>query len=91
MTTEELHDLDIDHWRDLAACADQPTVDFFPDPADLGAISAAKELCAGCPVAGECLTWAVETNQTEGIWGGHTPLERRTIRRRWLEDIRRAS
>lgn len=89
--TSEIHELDLDPWRDAAACATVQDVDFFPDPADLAAISAAKALCATCPVAGECLTWAIETNQTEGIWGGHTPRERRSLRRRWLEEIRRAS
>lgn len=89
MTTE--HDLYIDSWREAAACVDAAGVSFFPDPASVGAIAAAKAVCAGCPVAGECLTWAIETNQTDGIWGGHTPAERRTIRRRWLEEIRRAS
>lgn len=89
--TSEIHELYVDHWRDAAACATVQDVDFFPDPADLAAISAAKALCATCPVAGECLTWAIETNQTEGVWGGHTPRERRSLRRRWLEEIRRAS
>jgi WhiB family transcriptional regulator, redox-sensing transcriptional regulator len=87
----EVHDLYIDSWREAAACATSRDVDFFPDPADLNEISRAKALCAICPVSDECLTWAVETNQTEGIWGGHTPSERRSIRRRWLEEIRRAS
>lgn len=89
MIAEE-HELYIDSWREAAACLDNST-DFFPDPADIGSISAAKAVCATCPVAGECLTWAIETNQTEGIWGGHTPTERRSIRRRWLEEIRQAS
>jgi WhiB family redox-sensing transcriptional regulator len=48
-------------------------------------------VCATCPVADICLSWAIETNQTEGIWGGHTPKERRKIRRTWLEEIQRAS
>lgn len=90
MTAEQL-DLYIESWRDAAACARQTSVDFFPDPADVRAISAAKAVCATCPVAGECLTWAIETNQTDGIWGGHTPTERRSLRRRWLEEIRQAS
>jgi hypothetical protein len=42
-------------------------------------------------VADDCLTWAIEANQNDGIWGGHTPAERRAVRRRWLEEIRRAS
>lgn len=90
MTTPQ-RDIDIEHWREAAACLDAPLSIFFPDPADLRAISSAKEICAICPVADECLSYAVETNQTEGIWGGHTPKERRAIRRRWLEEIRRAS
>lgn len=83
-------EIDIDYWRDAAACARQD-VEFFPDPADVSSISAAKAVCAGCPVAAECLTWAIEASQTEGIWGGYTPTERGAIRRRWLEEIRRAS
>lgn len=86
-----IEDTDLISWREAAACIERGDIDFFTDPSDLAAISAAKEVCAGCPVAGECLTWAIETNQTEGIWGGYTPKERRAIRRRWLEEIRRAS
>lgn len=89
--TEDAEELYVETWREAAACAGTTDVDFFPDPADLAAVSAAKALCATCPVAGECLTWAIETSQTEGIWGGHTPMERRTLRRRWMEETRRAS
>lgn len=78
-------------WREAAACRGAVEVDFFCDPSDRAATSTAKSMCAGCPVAAECLTWAIETNQTDGIWGGHTPGERRSVRRRWLEEIRRAS
>jgi hypothetical protein len=66
-------------------------VSFFPDSDDLAGISRAKAVCATCPVAAECLTWAIESNQPEGIWGGHTPKERRAIRRHWLEEIKKAS
>lgn len=89
--TVEREELYVESWREAAACAGTTEVNFFPDPADLAAVSRAKAMCATCPVAGECLTWAIETNQTEGIWGGHTPAERRALRRRWLEEIRRAS
>lgn len=83
--------IEIHTWREAAACLDAPEVDFFPDPADREAIAAARAVCAGCPVSDHCLTWAVATNQVDGIWGGHTPSERRTVRRHWLEEIRRAS
>jgi WhiB family redox-sensing transcriptional regulator len=78
-------------WRDLAACKDVPEVDFFPFPEDVQAIGRAKEICAICPVAEECLAYAIETRQSDGIWGGHTPKERMKIRRKWMEEVRRAS
>lgn len=85
-------DLTVTPWREAAACVDvSDEVSFFPDKEDLGAILRAKAVCASCPVADECLTWAIETNQTEGIWGGHTPKERRKLRRRWLEEVKKAS
>jgi hypothetical protein len=37
------------------------------------------------------LTYAIETRQGEGIWGGHTAKERVKIRRKWAEQVRRAS
>jgi len=85
-------DLTVTPWREAAACLDvQDEVSFFPDKEDLGGIVRAKAVCASCPVADECLSWAIETNQTEGIWGGHTAKERRKLRRRWLEETKKAS
>ena len=92
MTSIVTIDLRISSWREDAACLGVvEEVSFFPDTEDLSAIAQAKAICASCPVASECLTWAIETNQSEVIWGGHTPKERRSIRRRWIEEIERAS
>ncbi len=85
-------DLTVTPWREAASCLDVPDdVTFFPTKEDLGAIVKAKAVCSTCPVSGECLTWAIETNQPDGVWGGHTPKERRRLRRSWLEEIRKAS
>lgn len=84
-------DLLVTPWREAAACLSARDVSFFPDKDDAAAVARAKAVCAGCPVASECLSWAIETNQTEGIWGGHTAKERRAIRRLWMEEIRKAS
>lgn len=87
-------DLTVTSWREAAACVDlevRKQVSFFPDRDDLAAVAKAKAVCSTCPVADECLSWAIETNQSEGIWGGHTAQERRNMRRRWLEEIRKAS
>ena len=92
MISKTLIDLTVTPWREAAACLDVPQdVTFFPDKEDVAAIAKAKAVCATCPVADECLTWAIESNQPAGIWGGHSPKERRALRRRWLEEIRRAS
>ncbi|MFE5026230.1 WhiB family transcriptional regulator [Streptomyces sp. NPDC056656] len=43
-------------------------------------VEAAKRLCAACPVREECLVIAVRSDESDGIWGGTTPAERRRIR-----------
>jgi WhiB family transcriptional regulator, redox-sensing transcriptional regulator len=81
-------------WRDLAACLGHDPELFFPagetGPA-ADQIRTAKRICASCEVQDECLTYAVETNQVSGVWGGLTEDERRPVRRRWLSDRRRRS
>lgn len=85
-------DLSVTPWREAAACLEvQSEVSFFPDKEDLGGIVKAKAVCATCPVADECLSWAIVTNQGEGVWGGHTAKERRKLRRHWLEETQKAS
>lgn len=65
------------------ACRDADPALFFPAygvPLSHAQITAAKELCAGCPVREECLAMAVRSDEGDGIWGGTTPLERRRMR-----------
>ena len=78
-------------WRARAACAGQHHALFFPkDDADERAIKRARQICAACAVANDCLAFALETNQRAGIWGGTTEEERRSLRRRWLATRQRA-
>jgi WhiB family redox-sensing transcriptional regulator len=42
----------------------------------------ARAVCRYCPVRVECLEYALATRQEDGVWGGTTPWERRSIRRR---------
>lgn len=77
-------------WLEHAACADHDVNLFYPDgvlgrPAggDPDRLWAAGRLvCAGCPVRQECLDWALEHAEREGLWGGATPTERLQMRRR---------
>lgn len=62
-------------WRHLAACRDVDPEVFFP----LGSAEQAKTVCRSCPVAAECLVWALEHGAT-GVWGGTTEDERRAMR-----------
>jgi WhiB family redox-sensing transcriptional regulator len=67
-----------DHnWRAKAACADYPDETFFPHPNDDARL--AKRICAECPVAKECLTYALGAREPWGVWGGLTEQERRAI------------
>ena len=73
------------HWRDDAACRDADPDVFFPD-GDVRAareqVKTAKLICRGCPVKIICLSWALDSGQEHGIWGGLTEDERRRLRRR---------
>jgi WhiB family redox-sensing transcriptional regulator len=56
---------------------------FFPvsnSGPTLRQIDEAKAVCGGCPVAEQCLDWAVRMGLVDGIWGGTTEMERRAMR-----------
>lgn len=64
-------------WRDDALCAETDPDAFYPEKGH--STSDAKRVCASCPVASECLTYALEHNERFGVWGG---LSERARRRR---------
>lgn len=65
-------------WRDFANCATTNPDAFFPAAGE--PLNAAKKVCSECLVRTECLEYALETNQTVGIWGGLSAHERRLLR-----------
>ncbi|MFF8646483.1 WhiB family transcriptional regulator [Streptomyces sp. NPDC015345] len=72
-------------WRHNAVCREEDPDLFFPigntGPALLQ-IAEAKAVCRRCPVMEQCLQWALEAGQDEGVWGGLSEDERRSLRRR---------
>jgi WhiB family transcriptional regulator, redox-sensing transcriptional regulator len=79
-------------WRG-AACLDEDPELFFPigNTGDaLLQIAEAKAVCRGCPVLEKCLSWALETGQDAGVWGGLSEDERRAERRRRTRRAARA-
>lgn len=61
-------------------CEDFPQYMFpedFPDPEKReAAAKLAKALCRQCPIIEDCFTYALETGQAAGIWGGTEAHER---------------
>jgi WhiB family redox-sensing transcriptional regulator len=72
-------------WRHRAVCRWEDPELFFPvgtsGPALLQ-IAEAKAVCRSCPVVAECLTWALDSGQAAGVWGGMGEDERRALNRR---------
>ncbi|MFI7455408.1 WhiB family transcriptional regulator [Nonomuraea sp. NPDC049714] len=71
------------HWADSGACGSSDPDLFLPltwDGRPAQHTASARRICMSCPVRLPCLTWAVETGEPDGMWGGTTPDERRRLR-----------
>jgi WhiB family redox-sensing transcriptional regulator len=71
-------------WADRAACAGSdvnPELFFAPEGERVHAprVAAAKAVCGRCPVRAECLSYAVDTKQVDGVWGGLTEKQREPL------------
>jgi WhiB family redox-sensing transcriptional regulator len=67
-----------------AACRSEDLEMFFA--VGDGREEQAKQVCRRCPVRWECLTYALETRQRHGVWGGLTPEERVLLVRKIRSD-----
>ena len=81
-------------WRHRAACRDEDPELFFPigttGPAVLQ-VDEAKAVCRRCDAVDECLTWALDSDQDAGVWGGLSEDERRAVRRRRIRTALRTA
>ena len=58
-------------WQEDAACIGVPVDAFFPSgDGDYETIQQAKRICSGCSVVADCLTFAIQTNSSSGVFGG---------------------
>jgi WhiB family transcriptional regulator, redox-sensing transcriptional regulator len=64
-------------WRRRALCLGQDPEMWFP--VGSGGVEAVA-ICAVCPVRLDCLRWALETNELDGIWGGVSARRRQRMR-----------
>jgi WhiB family transcriptional regulator, redox-sensing transcriptional regulator len=81
-------------WQDEAACAgfwaetyydawfgpNEDEDDYWGGKIPAEYADRARAICAGCPVRAECLAYAEENGEVDGIWGGFTPYQR-TLRK----------
>jgi WhiB family redox-sensing transcriptional regulator len=71
-------------WRHVAACREEDPELFFPigtgGPALLQEAEATA-VCRRCSVTDACLSWALDSGQDTGVWGGTTEDERRVLKR----------
>lgn len=70
-------------------CAQVPEA-FFPDDEKDSKqrammVQVAKQLCSSCPVKAPCAAYALASG-VAGIWGGTTPIERGSMRRKVVLD-----
>jgi WhiB family redox-sensing transcriptional regulator len=81
-------------WRHRAACRDEDPELFFPigttGPA-LMQVDEAKAVCRRCEAVDECLSWALDSDQDAGVWGGTDEDERRALKRRRLRTALRTA
>jgi len=69
-------DLPETDWATSALCVDMPA-EIFDAAGDR--VQTAKAACAHCPVARQCLRWAISHGVEDEIWGARTPRERRRL------------
>jgi WhiB family redox-sensing transcriptional regulator len=80
-TTGALAPRDRPEWMDHAACRGRTDL-FFPGERGMAEVMAAKRICADCPVRSECLGYALDHDERDGVWGQTSGEDRAKMRRR---------
>ena len=62
-------------WMDQALCAQTDPEAFYPERG--ASHREAKNVCERCPVRPDCLDWAIKHGESDGVWGGMGPAERK--------------
>lgn len=65
-------------WMRRALCARRGQALFFV--ARGGSVKPAKALCGACVVREQCLDYALDNPDLQGVWGGTSEQERRAMR-----------
>jgi len=61
-------------------CVGEDPNTFFPERyTDYASVNRAKEICNDCWIKTDCLKYALQDPNLEGIWAGTTPLDRKRL------------
>jgi WhiB family redox-sensing transcriptional regulator len=74
------YSIDLPAWYEDAVCAQTDPESFFPEKGRSSQL--AKKICQGCPVANQCLAYAIENDEQWGVWGGLGSFERAKLMKR---------
>lgn len=66
-------------WHLQAACHGHEPELWWAERDKPKAQAAAVDICRGCPVQQDCLQYAMDNREHEGIWGGLLPHQRRRL------------
>lgn len=66
-------------WMAYGACLETGGEIFFPAVGDVETADRARDICDGCDVRNQCLTYALERREKYGIWGSTNERQRRRI------------
>lgn len=75
----------LEAWQADALCREYPHLDYFPERGQ--PVAEQLQVCGRCLVRVECLEHALAVPEYSGIWGGHSAVSLRGIRR--LRTLRR--
>lgn len=69
-------------WSEAACIGHNPEL-FFPAKTvrNRHAWDEPRAICQPCPIRDACLTWALETGQADGMWGGMDERQRAALRK----------
>ena len=79
-------------WQRLGACRGRDSAQFFHPDGERGSSrirreTAAKVVCASCPVRPECAAHALSVREPYGVWGGFTESERLRLLETGWDDL----